>query len=635
MSKHLPKTLETSKLQTEINLESGLMFSLVNKLNQAHWLSTRGTLFELEDFQSIQAPKDTSNPASLKVQTSLRALTLPSGQLELRLLLKNSSLDPLTVTPNFPVLRGVSLDGASKDLGYCFPQLIPEISHEVASWRRAYGGLFPLQFINVFHSQAGSLTLMTQDLTNQNKEYWIEKKENGKIDLGVSYSSRTLKPGELWELPPAVIDVHLGDWHEGLDSYRAWVQTWYNPSVPRKSWFQEVFNFRQHFLHENLGDPVINPSTGEYQFHQLLQEDIKAFGGVDYLQLFDWSSDPEHGRVGEYNPWDYLGGAEFLAAEIEKIQKLGIRVGLYLEGYLLDKRSTIAKDYGLQWTVKSKNQEPYYQMGGDYWHPCPHIPGWRDYLKNAVSQAHSLLNSDGIYIDQYGWGNQYVCHSMEHGHPCPSNQITDENLMMIQIRSALPQTVVLLSEYCPTDVSTQYQDGSFTYAKGIINLTRFALPDFKLFVIIRCDEPMGNDFENVKKIFFNGEGIWLEGPLSKPEWFPSAIRELLKKCYLILRAYRDSFTTLNPTPLVETLNPLLLANKFPGKNDTVWTLYNTSAKDLSGELIKVSHSPGALYYDVWNNEALTVRLVDEEAFLSLTIQAYDIGCIVKKFSMDF
>ena len=268
-------------------------------------------------------------------------------------------------------------------------------------------------------------------------------------------------------------------------------------------------------------------------------------------------------------------------------------------------------------------------MGAGYWYPCPDMKGWQEYLTDACLSVSKKVNPDGIYIDQYGYGTQLICHNMEHSHPIPSNQQKCENQMMTGLRQKLPAESVLYTEYVPTDVSTQYQDGSFTYANGQINLTRFALPDFKLFVILRCDVPMGNDFEGVKRVFFNGEGIWLEGPLSEEKWFPPEIRKLIAKTYGILHANRDAFSCMNPIPLVPTEDFRILANQFSGKNKIVWTVYNPHDEPIEGELLSIKHIPGATYLDVWNDMPISPRIQEDTAFLPFGIGAQEVSCIIQ------
>jgi hypothetical protein len=202
---------------------------LTNRLTETNWLSVSSSVYEV-DSDGIVIPDLCITP-------------LANGQLKLELTMVNRGENAVTVKPGFPLLRGLSPGGDLRELGYCFPQRNAVIDTKPTKLRQPYSSHFPLQFMNVFHPQAGSITLMIQDLTNSRKNFWLEKKQNGKIDFGVEHYPRLLAPGQTWHLPPAILDVHEGDWHDALKIYRQWIKTWYDPIVPRKQWFMEVFNF--------------------------------------------------------------------------------------------------------------------------------------------------------------------------------------------------------------------------------------------------------------------------------------------------------------------------------------------------------------------------------------------------------
>ena len=207
---------------------------------------------------------------------------------------------------------------------------------------------------------------------------------------------------------------------------------------------------------------------------------------------------------------------------------------------------------------------------------------------------------------------------------------------MRELRRALPAAAVTYTEETGTDVSSQYQDGAFTYSisrcrkennPARLNLLRFACRH-KLFEIIRVDEPLGDDSEAVRNVFFNGEGFGF-GPLNE-RWFPASVCQTIARTHRILRQYRDAFCSLQPVPLVPTLASGVYANEFPARNRVVWTLYNAGAERAHGELLKVRHPPGAEYFDAWNGTRLPARVVEHEAFLALAMEPHDVGCIVQE-----
>lgn len=612
--------------QIELEVNNNQAIRITNRTTQSQWLAEPTSLYEV------------TSPGALDVELDMRPTA--DGQLRLWLTVTNTNDEPIQAAVTFPVLRHLAPDGDGAALGYCFPRINAAISDRPTQLRSEYGGRFPLQFISVHHPQAGGVYLLVEDTAMNDKTYWLNKADA--VAMGVDHRPRTLKPGETWTLPPVVIAAHEGDWHAAFEAYRNWVRTWHQPTSPRKAWFREVFNFRQVFLHHNLGAPgAFDPESKQYRLSEYLDVDVQTFGSVEYVHIFDWAKDAKRGRVGDYNAFDQIGGLEAFRQQIAALQADDKPVGLYLEGYLVAKASDAGKAHGEAWQMLASNGMPYGNYGPGYWTVCPHVPAWQDHLIASATRAAAQTDANGIYIDQFGFGWHYACYNPEHDHPVPSSQIQGEATLIRRLRETLPADVVLYTEETPCDVATQYQDGSFTYAiasarnelsPSRLNLTRFALPDFKMFEIIRCDMPLGDDQLAVKHIFFNGNGIWIEGPLidAQEEWFSPAVLELIRRTNRILRAHRDAFLSTNPQPLVRTEHPQLHANCFPGSHETVWTLYNTGPQPLRGELLRVPHVEGASYVDAWHDRPIEPRVIDGYAVFTLDMTGYDAGCIVQR-----
>jgi len=599
--------------------------ALTNRLTGTSWITANSSLFTLGGDAGLTG--------------TLTLIPLSGGEIQLTLTITNPASTSLTATPSFPVLQNLNPGTSYGTVAYCFPQL-GKAGNTAAnnSLNKYYGGGFPLQFMDVYDGSAGGIYVMTHDLSNAERIYRLSK-GSASVALSVDYTSQELAAHGTWVLT-AVVGAHTGDWHAALTAYQNWVKTWYSPTLPRKTWFQDSYNFREVFLYTNTAvgaTPAYDPNTQTYFFDTLLAQDRAAFGGIDYVHLFDWSQTPAYGRCGDYNPWSYLGGAAAFSNQVARIQASGSPVGLYFEGYLLDKKSLIAQSSGTNWQLLDNTGSPYDNFGSGYNYACPTVPDWVNYLAGRTADAMQQSAANGVYLDEFGFGWQYFCYNPAHSHPAPSQQLQAEAAMVQQIRQALPPETALYTEERGTDVTSQYQDGSFTYAisnantndnPSRVNLARFALPDFKVFEIIRVDQPLGNDPASVKAIFFNGEGIWLEGPVNDT-WFPAAVCQVITKTYGLLRTYRDAFRSTSPVPLVPTLNTNLYANQFPGSGKTVWTLLNVSTQALTGELLMVTHKANAHYYDAWNGQPLTPRISGNSAYLTLNIAAQDAGCVVQ------
>jgi hypothetical protein len=405
-----------------------------------------------------------------------------------------------------------------------------------------------------------------------------------------------------------------------------------------------VFNFRQRFLH--WLDPLYDRETGVIDLERALREARTAFGGLEYLHLFDWGNCGPYGRiygrVGDHSPYDYLeGGRDALRGAIAGVQDTGVRVGLYIEGYLLEERGLLgerARDWQL---IRRDGGRVYWPKSSEMF-MCPWVEDWQDVQSQTYGEKVGELQVDGMYVDQFGFaGPDKDCWSREHGHPWPGYATVGERLMSQRIRSrvdAAREGVVLYGEETPCDVNSQSMDGGFSYHMhwnrvwqpwAPLHSMRFAIPSFKTFEILVCDKPTAPWAEGVKWVFFNGEGIWLEGPAD--EWFDARTRAAIRKCHALLREHRDAFTTDTPRPLIPTLAPGVFANAFPTRGKVVYTLYNARHRTFSGEVLSLDHRWWTTYRDAWNGQELRPEKRRGQRVLSVELGPRDVGCVVAEW----
>ncbi|MBR5139877.1 MAG: hypothetical protein IKV16_02365, partial [Clostridia bacterium] len=84
----------------------------------------------------------------------------------------------------------------------------------------------------------------------------------------------------------------------------------------------------------------------------------------------------------------------------------------------------------------------------------------------------------------------------------------------------------------------------------------------------------------------------------------------------------------NPEMMIDTLSDAICVNKFPGKERTVYTVYNRAYRTYRGEAMRIPHTDGAEYYDVWNDKKIEYTVRDGYAYLNLTVDAQSIGCVL-------
>jgi len=646
-------TLDNGYLRAVINTEDGLVLgSLENGYTDAECLNAPSPLFAVKlenewtassDFcvMDISVHEGTAAKISLEHDTVAAELALSfneSHQLECGLKLTNTSNVEIKLTPSFLALENILIGASHDDQWYCFPRRGAVINNVPISLSEAYSGSFPMQFMDVYHPQLGGIYVMKHDLSDEYK--WFKLKKEATVSLRIDYMEKELKPGEDIRLPKAIVGSHAGDWHDALAAYRQWVKSWYQPLVPRKHWFREVFNFRQQFMHFALPrkSGIFDNDTKQYHFREVMEKNIADFGGVDYLHIFDWGWSKDYGRCGDYDHWEQIGGVEAFRQAVKEVQDMGIPVGLYIEGYLVDPQSNIGKAHGEEWQMLGPDGKPYSYFAPSYT-ICSAITAWQDYLSETYARVCRETGVNGFYVDQMGFADPgHFCYNPDHGHPVPEPPLRGQRDLVRKIRESLPPEVVVYTEESPTDVNSQYQDGSFTYTISSVsdylspthlNLYRFAFPEFKTFEIITCDRALGSDYQSVKRIFFNGEGIWIEGIAD--DWFTPETRAFIAKTNSVLKAHAKAFTSMNPRPLIPTLARDVYANEFPVEDETIWTLYNARYSTIRGEMLALPHKEGASYYDAWNERELNPRIHTGWAYIHLELGPRDVGCVVQRY----
>ena len=560
--------------------------------------------------------------------------------------LANTDTKPHRVSLTAPVIGPYRLSRRPEDSWYLMPKRGAAFDNRPCDYAERYCGLFPVQFVDTFSPATGQgVCLRTFDRAALRKRFLL-RKQDGAFTIGVAYPQRLLRPGESMTTAEAFCATTDGHWRRGLEGYQRWLKTWHKPVSPRKKWFSEVFNFRQRFLHAH--EPMYNPKTGKLDLQGAVAECRREFGGIDYLHLFDWGDvsgvGRTYGRTGDVSPYDmFRGGREALRQAIAGVQGRGVPVGLYIEGYLLQQRGKLGGRFGKQWQLVGPDGKGKFWPGSTEMMICPGVAPWREVQTSTYAAKIRELGVDGMYIDQFGFAGAYKdCFATGHGHGMPSYAVAAERDLTLQIRravSAAKRNVAIYTEETPVDVTTQYQDGSFTYAMFSsqrtptavpLNVARFAFPTFKTIEILFCDQPTGSWATGVKWVFFNGEAIWLEGPAA--QWFEPQTRAAVRKCYAILRKHRDALATDSPVPLVETLAGSVFANAFPAGGKTVYTLYNARHRTFRGPVLRLAPRQGATYYDAWHGRPIRPRRDAGHDVLSLDLGPMDVGCIVVEWS---
>jgi len=500
-------------------------------------------------------------------------------------------------------------------------------------------------------AEGGGVYLMTRDLEGHYRWYEMSKAE-GTVTQAVEYFDDLLPAGgavaegtarsaagETRFYPPVYLGVHGGDWRIAHRRYCEWVRTWCEPLVPRNEWFRKVWNFRTHWTHTMKdGDPECcwyDRDEGRYQVHEFVAKDTELFGPLDMHHFFDWRISEQYGRWGDYSHYEDIGGLEKFREMIEQQQEAGVRVGLYMDTYLCSKKSEIGQAHGEQWAIHGPNgkfRSAYSSAEDPLWNMCIFSPGWPEYLAEKCAQVAEETGCDGIYLDEGGMDvGQYWCWREGHGHPVPANSPRGFRDLARKVREALPARVALYTEHCPPDITIPYLDGAyiaalgrsdFEISPGYLHIHRFAFPDFKVLPITCGGSQADGIYDGLKYSLFNGCPLYTLAWGHDDEAFG-----LIRKINRVLREHTDAFCTLEPEPFVDMLRAEVYCNRFPGENETVWTLWNGRYRTVSGAMLRVEHVEGASYRDLWNHEPLSPTFERGMATISLTIGPRDIGVV--------
>lgn len=581
------------------------------------------------DLWRLGVPVDGSS-AGIPVLGRLLVTVGDADGIRLELDLRSSAAQPMTPTLRFPVLRDVQL-GTAAATWYLYANRGGVISAAPARFREPSGGSYPLQVMSVFSPRGGALGLFTEDTADVYR-FWELTKDNDGVDLALDVWRREVAPGEPLESVPVVLRAHTGDWRQSLRLYREWAQTWYRPQVPRKDWFRKSFYYQQ----TNAWGRLRDRATGEWRMGEEIRRYRDAFGCLDYLHIFDFGESRVYGRVGDYNHYDELGGLDALRGAILEAQSAGVRVGLYLEGYLCDERGVWGREHVHANDIREEKGTPLLWPGTPTEHMmCPASVVWREHLAATEQRVAAELAPDGLYTDQYGFINPWkTCWSRDHGHSVPSAPLRGERDTTRAIRAAAPAAIATLTEEVPNDLHAILQDGALAYSvtwadprlsPHRVHLFRFLFPDFKTFQLVQYNPFTEGAWHLLKYPFFNGEGQWLHGTV--PDAYCDDARQFLRAAFRVLNQYEAAFAADDVEPLVPTLWPAVYANRFGSGDARAWTLFNAGYQTYRGPVLRVRHRSGTQYVNALSEQPATAEMDKGYAVLSLELGPRGVGCL--------
>ena len=144
-----------------------------------------------------------------------------------------------------------------------------------------------------------------------------------------------------------------------------------------------------------------------------------------------------------------------------------------------------------------------------------------------------------------------------------------------------------------------------------------------------CDRWSHDKTDNLQYAFFNGvgyeswENIW-------GIWNQITPRdaEALRRISKIERAFAGMLISSAWEPHTPMLRYGVFASKWPGQNETLWTIVNRNDYNVEGRQIQLAYKAGTHYYDLWRGVELKPELTGDAAILRFEMEPHGYGALV-------
>ena len=221
-------------------------------------------------------------------------------------------------------------------------------------------------------------------------------------------------------------------------------------------WWQRTRAFYCPWENSGAGGSLM-----KYRAHR--EEGFESFGDLDkvlddaerlgtnviYLVGY-WEPNYEH--KAEYRPKRAWGGEEAFRRGIEKVHRRGGRGIVYLEAFIISRRTELARTVGPKWAMMDEkgNFYPYYHTGDRFYLMSPGPgSGWTDYLVSVAGRLARAFKIDGVHLDSYGLQWDWKDHHPDHPEGKDPDTFNRGAVALVQrvraeLRKYVPDAVVIL-----------------------------------------------------------------------------------------------------------------------------------------------------------------------------------------------
>jgi hypothetical protein len=304
----------------------------------------------------------------------------------------------------------------------------------------------------------------------------------------------------------------------------------------------------------------------------------------------------------------------------------------------MDERAEAA-EVARDWKLIGEDGEVRGWSAGNFY-TCGAISECRQYWADTYQRVARTFPVSGLYMDQVGYWNAdtWVCYNPEHDHAMPVGMRVAQAPLVREIREAVnrvDEDVVTYSEFVPTEITSQWQDGAFGHnhrfewerpSTFLINPIYWAVPGVKCFEIYSGNASIV--WENRRlplRLFWGRETLDMAG---EPTEYAPETAAVIRRINEVWHEYPEAFATAEPEWLVQTLQRGVYANRFPAGNYEVYVLFNDLPYTAEGALLEIPHEDGAVYSEAWEDVALMPRVTDGVARISLSIPPKSVRVVV-------
>lgn len=535
---------------------------------------------------AVGDPTDRKN-----LQVTMRARE--TGPIEIHSTLRNNAESPWDTAVSSPALHQVTVSSDPDQAGYLVGMRNTLLGRGDMAIERDYGGPWPLPVVDLFDSRiGGGLGVIINDPQLLPKHLQF-KQAGGKADLAIRFAPLRVAAGGTVELPKIVLLPHTGGWRHTFEHYREEAR---RIATPQRR-LADTFYCRRDYP---LGgtDYLFSVPKLAYTPDVLGEESTRAFGGLDMIDISGWAYQEQTGRVGDYLKND-LGGLQEIRRLAQRAHQEGRKVGLYFEGYLIDRRCELAEKALPAWQIIRKDGKPWWWSGEMEFFACPGVKAWQQELAGRIATVAKATGVDAVYVDQFGISTMgRACWSPDHGHPVPSNPLQDERDLLTAVREALaaesPGTAIYI-EYVPVDGLMGLIDAAFDIGMSDrtpgqhptkLPLYRYVFPELASFQMIGHGiRPVPFEADDLHRAVFHGLGLWLKG--RGDSWFTQGVRDLAPRAHAMFAAHGEVFRSADCEPLIPTLQADVYASRFTAGAKTIYTIYNAGYSTVHGPLLGI------------------------------------------------